>query len=233
MNTLFHCRYPSCCFTIGVVTTVVDDCNIIKDPPSDQLSSIDIDLADVADALHHLNTSKAPGTDGVYPLILKVCSESISVPIPILFLYLINESMKSCSLPDEWKVHKIVPVPKTSDLSRVQNYRPISLLCILSKVLESIVYSKIIDFIRPQISNFQFGFLSNRSCLTQLLSSFSYIFSSIESKHPCDVVFLDFVKAFDTIPHQELLFKLMYENEDKSWVRQERLLRKPNWKFEI
>ena len=116
--------------------------------------------------------------------------------------------MKSCSLPDEWKVHKIVPVPKTSDLSRVQNYRPISLLCILSKVLESIVYSKIIDFIRPQISNFQFGFLSNRSCLTQLLSSFSYIFSSIESKHPCDVVFLDFVKAFDTIPHQELLFKL-------------------------
>ena len=172
--------------------------------PSDQLSSIDIDLADVADALHHLNTSKAPGTDGVYPLILKVCSESISVPI----LHLINESMKSCSLPDEWKVHKIVPVPKTSDLSRVQNYRPISLLCILSKVLESIVYSKIIDFIRPQILNFQFGFLSNRSCLTQLLSSFSYIFSSIESKHPCDVVFLDFVKAFDTIPHQELLFKL-------------------------
>ena len=57
------------------MTTVVDDCNIIKDPPSDQLSSIDIDLADVADALHHLNTSKAPGTDGVYPLILKVCSE--------------------------------------------------------------------------------------------------------------------------------------------------------------
>ena len=88
------------------------------------------------------------------------------------------------------------------------NYRPISLLCVLSKVLESIIYDKIIDFIYPQLSHPQFGFLRNRSCLTQLLSSFSSIYDAVEEKTSCDIGFLDFRKAFDSIPHSELLFKL-------------------------
>ena len=67
--------------------------------------------------------------------------------------------MQSCSIPNEWKIHKIVLIPNSSDLSKVQNYRPISLLCILSKTLELIIYNKIIDFIRPLISKRQFGFL--------------------------------------------------------------------------
>ena len=100
--------------------------------------------------------------------------------------------MQSCSIPNEWKIHKIVLIPNSSDLSKVQNYRPISLLCILSKTLELIIYNKIIDFIRPLISKRQFGFLK----------------IALESRKPCDVVFLNFRKAFDTIPLPELLFKL-------------------------
>ena len=173
--------------------------------PTEQLSHISIDSDDVADALQFLNTTKAPGTDDISPLILKLCSDSLLFPIT----HLLNTCMLSCSIPDEWKVHKIIPILKGSDTSDVQNYRPIFLLCILSKVLESIIYIKMIDFIRPFISKYQFGFLSNRSCLSQLLSSFSsYIVNSIEYKKPCDAVFLDFRKAFDTIPHPELLFKL-------------------------
>ena len=169
-----------------------------------QLSSITIDTTDVAEAPHSLNTTKAPGTDDISPLVLKVCSDSLISPIT----HMLNTCMQSRSIPNEWKIHKIVPIPKSSDLSMVQNYRPISLLCILSKILESIIYNKVIDFIHPLISKRQFGFLQNRSCLSQLLSLFSFIVNSIESKKPCDTVFLDFRKAFDTIPHPELLFKL-------------------------
>ena len=116
--------------------------------PTNQLSSITIDTTDVAEALHSLNTTKAPGTDDISLLVLKVCSDSLISPItPML-----NTCMQSCSIPNEWKIHKIVPIPKSSDLSMVQNYRPISLLCILSKILESIIYNKAIDFIRPLIS---------------------------------------------------------------------------------
>ena len=111
-------------------------------------------------------------------------------------------------IPSEWKTHKISPIPKGGDPSLVSNYCPISLLCILSKVLETIVYRKIIDFLQPLISKSQFGFIRRRSCLSQLLDSFNYIFEAVENNSSVEAVYLDFRKAFDTVPHQELLYKL-------------------------
>ena len=136
------------------------------------------------------------------PLLLKLGAATLTLP----FTHLFNTCF--CSIPDEWKVYKIIPIPKGSNPADVQNYRPISLLCIMSKILESIIYNKIIDFVCPFISAHQFGFLSKRSCINQLLSSFSYIVNSVDSKTSCDIVFRDFIKAFDPIPHSELLFKL-------------------------
>ena len=79
---------------------------------------------------------------------------------------------------------------------------------ILSKVLESIVFHKIIDFIRPNLSEYQFGFMKNKSCLTQLLSAFSIIHEAVDNKKQLDMVYLDFRKAFDSVSHNELLYKL-------------------------
>ena len=87
-------------------------------------------------------------------------------------------------------------------------YHHISLLCLLLKVLESIIYKKIIDFIRPQLANQQFGFVWNHCCTSQLLCSFHNIMNSVDSKAACDVIYLDIRKAFDSIPYSELLFKL-------------------------
>ena len=84
----------------------------------------------------------------------------------------------------------------------------ISLLCISSKVLERIIYNKIIDFLRPKFSKQQFGFLKNRSCLSQLLSSFANIFEQIDKGTAVDTIYLDFRKAFDSVAHDELLLKL-------------------------
>ena len=172
--------------------------------PSNQLSQITVSESDVFEALVCLNPNKAQGCDKINPHILKYCCTSLTSPVTHLFSTCMNQSI----LPQEWKVHKICPVPKKGDLSKITNYRPISLLCVLSKVLESIIYAKIIPFIYPQLNKSQFGFLQNRSCLTQLLSSFSQIYDSIENKNQCDVIYLDFRKAFDSVPHNELLFKL-------------------------
>ena len=117
-------------------------------------------------------------------------------------------SMMYHRIPQEWKLHRICPVPKKGDLSDVTNYRPISLLCVLSKVLESLIYDEIISFIRPKLSAHQFGFLRQRSCLTQLLTFLSTIYSEVDQKRTADVIYFDFKKAFDTVPHQELLYKL-------------------------
>ena len=67
---------------------------------------------------------------------------------------LFNRSLTFSDLPTVWKCHKIMPIPKSGDLSKIKNYRPISLLCILLKVMESILYNNIIDFVRPKLSNY-------------------------------------------------------------------------------
>ena len=98
--------------------------------------------------------------------------------------------MDQHSIPTKWKHHLITPIPKSGNPSSFANYRPISLLCVTSKVLESLIYNKVIDFIQPKLSS-QHGFLKNRSCLTQLLTSLSSIYCSLDNKSSTDVIFLD------------------------------------------
>ena len=70
------------------------------------------------------------------------------------------------------------------------------------------MHAKLIKFVRPLLNKFQYGFLSNRSCLTQLLAFTARITNHFESKSSADVIYLDFQKAFDSVPHGELLYKL-------------------------
>ena len=141
--------------------------------------------------LDHL---KAMGCDYISPKILKFCAASLSGPVTSL----INKCLESWTFLEEWKTHMITPTPKSGDLSSIRNYRPISLLCILSKVMEKLVYDKIIDFIRPQLSHAQYGFLQKRSSTTQLLTCYSEVVDAFESKTSADVIYLDLRKAFCT-----------------------------------
>ena len=134
------------------------------------------------------------GVDGISPRVLKGCATALLEPLTYLFQLCLNSS----SIPDEWKIHKIKPLPKKGDLTLPCNYRPISLLCIVSKIMESIVYKKIIDFM---VNKKQFGFLAGRSCVQQLLRCFDEIFDNADLGSPTDVVYLDLRKAFDSVPH--------------------------------
>ena len=139
--------------------------------------------------------------DGIGPRILKQYANILAKPLHHLFTI----SLNSCSIPYEWRIHTIVPVHKSGDKTQVTNYRPISLLCITSKVLEQLVYNKTISYISSFLSPQQFGFLKNRSTVQQLLLMLNTIHSTNDQT---DVVYLDFKKAFDSVPHKELLFKL-------------------------
>ena len=89
---------------------------------------------------------------------------------------------KHGDIPSSWRIHKIVPIFKSGDASLVKNYRPISLLSNVSKILECLIYNKIIDYLTPlislRISHSQFGFMKGRSTVRQLLVFLHYIFSS-------------------------------------------------------
>ena len=169
------------------------------------MSSISFTSADVYDILASLDPSKAMGVDNIGFGILKFCSVALSEPIYHLF----QCCLSSCCLPAEWKVHRITPVYKAGDRSLIKNYRPISLLCSLSKVLEKLVFNNIIEFVTDNVVNAsQFGFLRKRSCIQQLLIFVDYIQSNLVDGSQVDAIYLDFRKAFDSVPHVELLSKL-------------------------
>ena len=176
------------------------------------LSSISITEEDVYNALINLDTSKAMGPDGIPPIVLSKCASVLYRP----FHYLFSLILKYGYLPRDWKIHKIIPVFKSGDLTQVKNYRPISLLCNISKVLERIIYNKLINHVSCQINPAQFGFMQNRSTTQQLLIFLSNAFTV---HYQMDAIYLDISKAFDTICHAHLLQKLsMYNISGNLWL---------------
>ena len=173
-------------------------------PPTSCLGDIEVSLSDVYSALTSLDACKAVGPDGISPRVLKICAVALCEPIHHLF----STSLKTQSLPSEWRLHRITPVFKSGDKASITNYRPISLLCCISKVLERIVYDKCIDFVSNRITNSQFGFLQGRSSLQQLLLTLHSIYEGILRFGYSEMIYLDFRKAFDSVCHNKLLLKL-------------------------
>ena len=168
------------------------------------LQSIDITTSDIWKALSSLDPSKAKGIDGISPQVLQSCAVPLCEPL----LHLFSSSLVTSTLPSEWKIHRVTPIFKSGDRALVSNYRPISLLPVISKVLERIIYDKIIDHLLPSLSPFQFGFIQGRSTLQQLMVYLDILFSNLDNKSQTDVIYLDIRKAFDTVPHHTLLHKL-------------------------
>ena len=116
------------------------------------LSDVVIDEEDVYTTLMNLDPAKATGCDGISPKILKICASCLYKPLHHLF----TKSLQHCYMPSDWLTHIIVPVYKSGERRNIQNYRPISLLSNTSKVLERIVYDKIITSVSNQITPYQF-----------------------------------------------------------------------------
>ena len=168
-------------------------------------SMISFEEEDVFQYLSRLDPAKAMGIDNIPNLVLKYCSQSLCSPIHHLF----QQCVKQGYLPNEWRIHKIIPIYKSGDKSSVKNYRPISLLCCISKVLESIIYDQIYDTISSHISTNQFGFLRQRSTVQQLLKFTSTIHEAFNRKSQVDTIYFDIRKAFDSVSHGLLLDRLV------------------------
>ena len=169
-------------------------------------SIIEITPAVVYDKLMNLQNNKSAGLDGWPISIIKSVSEFVSVPLSIIF----NKSYSSGILPTDWKCGNVMPIHKKGPRKLASNYRPVGLMSIFSKMMESIVKDHILShlFTYSLISPYQFGFMPGRSCSTQLLQVLDYLTQHLDNGYCVDVIYLDFQKAFDTVPHQRLLQKL-------------------------
>ena len=175
----------------------------IKFNPS--LSEVTFSSQSVIKILLGLDTSKACGHDNdISPHILKQCAHQLGPSLTHLF----NLCMTSGRFPTQWKRAHIVPVHKKGKRDAAENYRPVSLLSVVSKVMERCVYDHIYEHVSSLLSPLQHGFVKGKSCSTQLLDVYHRIGESLDKSCQTDIIFLDFSKAFDSVSHSLLLHKL-------------------------
>ena len=149
-----------------------------------------------------LDVNKASGLDKISARMLKGTAPSITPIITALF----NMSLSTGIFPDSWKSSLIVPIPKPGDSSNPGNYRPISLLPIVSKLLEKHVYDLLCEHF--DISDQQWGFQARKSTTNAILSATNEWFIHLENGAEVQAVFFDLQKAFDSVPHCLLIEKL-------------------------
>ncbi len=157
--------------------------------------------------LKKLKSNKSPGIDEFNPTFLKNAASSILKPLQIIF----NKSLQDGCLPLDWKKARISAIYKNKgDKKMAGNYRPVSLTSIICKLLESIIKDHIINFMKENslFSKKQYGFLSGRSTTLQLLAVMDAWTEALDHGYDVDVVYMDYLKAFDTVPHLRLLNKI-------------------------
>lgn len=179
---------------------------VIRYDGNTPLTSIVCTVEEVTQKLAKLNRFKSPGPDDILPRVLKEVGAQ-TVP-HLLIIY--NKSLELGLVPKDWKLANVTPIFKKGDRECPGNYRPISLTSIVGKMLESIVADRLVEHLdlNGLIGNSQHGFRRHRSCLTNLLEFFHNIFSMYDRTRAVDVLYLDFQKAFDKVPHGRLLAKV-------------------------
>jgi len=118
--------------------------------------------------------------------------------------------MEHGKLPAAWKEAVVTPIFKKGARAAVNNYRPISLTSVCCKIMEKLVRNSLLQHMITNgfLSDTQHGFVKGRSCTTQLLKVVDKLSELMDEGMNMDIVFLDFSKAFDSVPHQRLLLKL-------------------------
>ena len=162
--------------------------------------------SEVYELLVSIDATKSTGLDKIAGRMIKNTACSVTPVVTAIF----NQSISKGKFPTEWKKARITPVPKSNDHSLVENFCPISILSMLGKELERIVYIWLLQEItnRHPISDIQWGFSQGKSTVSALLAVINNWHQSLEAKMDVCAVFLDLKKAFDSVPHRLLLLKL-------------------------
>ena len=163
---------------------------------------------EIYNAIHSLYNKKSFGVDTISSYFLKVASLVIT---PYL-MHLFNVCFNNGLFPEVLKVSKVIPIYKSEDKTKVNNYRPISLLPSLSKVMEKLLVVRLTSFLNASgiLYDRQYGFRKKRTSTQAVLDLVTNLYDNISKNKLFSLVAVDLTKAFDTVNHKILLEKLDY-----------------------
>ena len=173
---------------------------------SNSSDALEITETAIYKKLDLLKIDKSPGPDNIHPRVIYELRSQLCPAFKIIF----QLSLNTGHIPDEWKRSIVSVLHKKGNKSSISNYRPISLTCIVCKIMESLIRDQLMEYFLNcnLFSNKQFGFIKGRSTTLQLLNVVDKWTSYLEHGGQIDVIYMDFEKAFDKVPHKRLLSKL-------------------------
>lgn len=178
-------------------------------PNDTQLNSLvlmNTDETEVYNILMNLKNDSAPGWDNVPTKFLKLVSNKI-VP---LITHLANLCLNKGAFPRSLKQAVVTPVHKSGSRDDINNYRPISVLCSLSKIIEKLINVRLVSYLNKYniLADSQYGFRSGKSTQDAIIELTSNIVENVDNRNKCLAIFLDLKKAFDTVSASILVQKL-------------------------
>ncbi|KAK7103646.1 hypothetical protein V1264_018511 [Littorina saxatilis] len=175
-------------------------------PQHNPIEDLQIREEGVKKLLQNIKIAKAPGPDQIPNRILKECANELAPGLTAIF----QLSVDSGCLPSDWTNANVSPVYKKGDKHLAENYRPVSLTSVPCKLLEHIICKHLLKHLEKNkiLTNLNHGFRSGYSCETQLVVTLQDLCRNYDNGKQTDIAILDFSKAFDTVPHPSLLYKL-------------------------
>ena len=185
----------------------------------DQISNLQnqqhyISSSEIAESIDKLNKNTSPGNDDICAFMIKTAAE---VLLPFLKQFF-NNIFTLNKYPKSWNDSTIIAIPKTINASSVSDYRPISLTCIFARIIDSIIRNKIQLWCNDNniIPQYQAGFVTKRNSLEHLIRLQQDSHSALQNKNLTIAIFLDLAKAFDRVPRNLIIQKLLDLKIDKN-----------------